>query len=146
MSAAVDPGSVLLAGAAATVGGSLVLAVLPRHGRVAVDVPLAIGQRLALDARSGFATGVVLHVAFGIAWAFVSALLWWWTDMPIGPLSGALFALPQWLAAEIAIGAVAAREDLGGRRAFAPHRESLTLLGSHLIYGALFGTVYKPGS
>ncbi len=146
MSAPLDPGSILLAGAVATVGGSVVLAALPQHGAVAIDVPLALGERLVPDRSAGFAAGVILHVAFGMAWAFVSAFLWSVSGWPVAPTVGALFALPQWIVAEAAVGGSAKRTDLGGRRAFWPRGASAALLASHLVYGALLGATYRPGA
>ena len=146
MSAPLDPGSILLAGAVATIGGSVVLAALPRRGTVAIDVPLTLGERLVPDRSAGFAAGVILHVAFGMSWAFVSAVLWNVTGWPVAPTVGALFAVPQWMVAEAAVGASAKRTDLGGRRAFRPRGAAAALLLSHVVYGALLGATYRPGA
>jgi hypothetical protein len=145
LSAPLDPGSVLLAGAAATVGGSLVLALMPTHAHAVTDVPLTIGQRLTEDRASGFAAGIVLHVGAGMTWAFLTVFAWGLTGWPITPATGAALAVPQWLVAEGTIDAISRGADLGDRHGFTPRRESLALFLSHLVYGAIMGATYRPG-
>ncbi len=146
MTAPLDPGSILLAGGAATVGGSVVLALMPTHAHAVTDVPLALGQRLTEDAATGFAAGILLHVGSGMTWAFLTVLAWALTGWPISPVSGVALAVPQWLVAEGTIGAVSRRADLGDRNAFVPRRESLALLLSHVVYGGILGATYRPGA
>ena len=140
-----DPGSVLLAGMLATVGGSAVLAWLPT-GRGLRDLPVALGDRIAPDEHAAFAAGVMLQVVFGIAGAFCYVALWHAAAIESGPVVGAVSGVAQWTAVELLVGALAPRLGLAGRRAFRPDREALPLLLSYVVYGTLLGLAYMPGS
>ncbi|HET8567856.1 MAG TPA: hypothetical protein VFM93_02580 [Candidatus Limnocylindria bacterium] len=141
----VDPGSVLLAGMLATVGGSAVLAWLPT-GRGLRDIPGVLGDRIAPDETAAFAAGVMVQVAFGIIGAFCYVALWHAAAIESGPAVGAIFGAAHWTVTELLVGGLAPLLGLTGRRAFRPDREALPLLLSYVVYGTLLGLAYSPGS
>jgi hypothetical protein len=114
-----DPGSVLLAGSAASIASWAVLAWFPRAHRVR-HVPEA------------------LHISVGVGSAFLFAWLWSLTGWPIAPLQGALFGVALWLGLELLVASAARRR--AGRSDMAA-----TFLAA-LVYGVLMGFAYLPGA
>jgi len=126
-----DLGSVLLAGALATVGAALVHALLRDEPR---DALMVLGSRASNDPLTAYAAGIVAHATVGLAWAVAFAVAWSVTGWPIAPTQGMLFGLARWALAE--------------RRLRSPSRtarESGASLAAHVAYGALLGLSYRPG-
>ena len=122
----------LLAAAPATIGGLLVLLFLHERRH---DELFRLAARLTRDPDTALAAALVLHGVSGAAWATVLGATWAATGWPIGPLQGALLALAPW-ALRLLLRAPAGRS----------WPDALTTLASQLIYGALLGATYRPGS
>ena len=115
----VDPGSVLLAGSAASIASWAVLAWFPRAHRV----------RHIPD---------VLHISLGVCSAFVAAWLWSLTGWPIAPLQGALFGVALWLGLEVVFASTARLRPRGS--------DMLAAFLAAVVYGVLLGFAYLPGA
>jgi len=140
-----DPGSIVLAGFGASLIGLATL-VLLRRGRETLDLPTALGVVASADASTAFVAGAVALIALGVGWAFVFATAWALADLPVNALTGAAFGVARWIAAEAAAARLAGRAGRTDRAILRPRGESLAILGSHVVYGAAVGELYRPGS
>lgn len=132
----------LIGGLLGTLAMSVLLLLPARLGIGRVDVVRAVGAYITGDRAHAFGPGIIIHFVIGVIFAYLYALIFQFTHIPLTPLSG-LFAGAVHGVLVMLIVAIAVLEHHPMKRyqRRGPMTGFAQVIG-HCLYGLIVGTVY----